>query len=171
MNREELAWAAGFFDGEGWVGLHNSRTQPDQAIIRVGQKDRRARDRFRAAVGVGSVLGPYGPYRNTQIQMFIYQVGGFHQVQAVCAMLWEWLCPIKRQQFASSLSRARRANTEGWNAQKGTCIRGHALSGDNIIITRTRYGHRKRQCRACKQLEGYRRGKLYKTAHALLVAI
>lgn len=52
----ELAWAAGLFDGEGWVTHNKTLT----LSIGIGQSgDSEVLDRFALAVGIGNINGPY----------------------------------------------------------------------------------------------------------------
>lgn len=59
MEKVELAWAAGFFDGEGSVGCYKSRRSSSRQYYvlqaSVGQLEKSTLDRFCAAVGVGRV--------------------------------------------------------------------------------------------------------------------
>ena len=94
----ELAWAAGFFDGEGSIQLRKTGLQ-----LYVGQTDPRPLERFAAAVGVGKVNGPYGPYArngtpNTWKPMYAWQVGG-RKAEAVFALLQPFLSEPKREQY------------------------------------------------------------------------
>jgi len=64
VDSRELAWAAGFFDGEGWSGLSQEagrRTGQPQA--RINQADPNGVPevlrRFRSSVGFGRIGGPY----------------------------------------------------------------------------------------------------------------
>jgi hypothetical protein len=57
-SRDEVIWAAGFFDGEGTTGTRTQRGHT-YLVLQVAQVDRRPLDRFGAAVGVGKVYGPY----------------------------------------------------------------------------------------------------------------
>ena len=64
----ELAWAAGFFDGEGCVRwrtckeTRNNRTREYGSFsLQIAQVHREPLDRFAAAVGAGKVYGPYQP--------------------------------------------------------------------------------------------------------------
>src|SRR4051794_18112438 len=92
VDREELAWCAGFFDGEGHARYQNTATRGLR--ICVGQKDRVALDRFKRALSLGSVNGPYGkPGRYAASYQF--SVNGFEQVQAVIAVLWRKLGTVK----------------------------------------------------------------------------
>lgn len=56
--RDELIWAAGFFDGEGYVGIahqHWNGKLRKQAHAHVSQTDRRPLVRFKKAVGFGKI--------------------------------------------------------------------------------------------------------------------
>ena len=164
MNREELAWAAGFFDGEGWVGLSG---RGKQLSIRVVQVDRRVLDRFAAALGLGRVTGPRTRRNPKWRPMYVYQVGGFPITQAIMAMLWRWMSPVKREQFAKASSTVL-PRLGRWHRHQTTCSRGHFLSGDNLGRR-----HGERVCRAC--MRGHqaayirRRSPERAAAHALAI--
>lgn len=107
-NREELAWAAGFFDGEGCVGIvraHEKFERLPFVTVSITQAHREVLDRFRAAVGVGTVHGPYKPRKPGYLPRYSYRAGHLPQTQAICAMLWTWLGTLKREQFKQSLTR------------------------------------------------------------------
>ena len=111
INRENLAWAAGFTDGEGCFCINSSTDKwhkRGRSIFSIGQVDRRALDRFKQIVGVGKIYGPYGPYNGTQATHphFQFDVYGFEQVQALTALLWTWLGPVKKAQAKSVLQRS-----------------------------------------------------------------
>jgi hypothetical protein len=98
MSETELAWAAGFYDGEGSVSV----VYPSKTLVRpegyatlhmkVSQKDIRPLHRFCAAVGVGRVTGPYGN------DMHSWQIGGNPGVRQALTRLWPYLSPPKREQ-------------------------------------------------------------------------
>src|SRR5438552_9315344 len=111
--RESLACAAGFFNGEGHIGYHDrairSVTWRSRGLqLSISQVERGVLDHFRAAVGLGSVGGPYdrSHYKNHQ-DIFEYQVARFEHVQAIIAMLWPWLSVVKREQARHSLIAVR----------------------------------------------------------------
>jgi hypothetical protein len=108
VNREELAWCAGFFDGEGHCG-YSQRRKGRGIYISISQVDRHVLDRFVKAVGVGRVR--FQKRRETQ-DVHEYKATSFHDVQAVAAMLWHWLSPIKREQCLDSLRNA--PSPRGW---------------------------------------------------------
>src|SRR5258708_6300810 len=102
----ELAWAAGFFDGEGNVGCvkHESRKQATYLRIhaQIAQVDRRVLDRFHRAVGVGHVRGPYQPSGNRR-PVFCWSTQSKFGVETVALLLSPYLGEIKQEQFRQSL--------------------------------------------------------------------
>lgn len=96
MDRFELAWAAGFFDGEGCIRL--ARGYPN---LHLGQTDRRPLDRFRAAVGGGNVTGPYDK-RNSR-PMFQWTCYTREEVERIVNLLWPYLSEPKRESIGERL--------------------------------------------------------------------
>ncbi len=97
----ELAWAAGFFDGEGSARM-DRRGKTPSARVSIGHVDRRPLDRFLCIVSAGSVTGPY--HHNTKKNpnwsaYHSYQVYG-KSAHNVMAMLWPFLSEPKREQWA-----------------------------------------------------------------------
>lgn len=109
--RELLAWAAGFFDGEGTVCLssHRARVRTPAILAGVAQsKTPELLERFRSIVGFGSIC--YRPPRRVKTAESWYWLTQSHEaVQALCCLLWPWLGTIKRQQFARVLKAWRNA--------------------------------------------------------------
>jgi hypothetical protein len=108
-NKTEIAWAAGFFDGEGHTGamtVDGKHTRP-YLRVQVGQIDRRVLDRFCAAVGAGKVGGPYGPYishtsgktpgTKPHYVFHAYREEG----EKVLRILWPYLSDVKKEQAES----------------------------------------------------------------------
>lgn len=106
-SREELAWAAGLFDGEGTVGAYlNPRSKALQFKASVAQVDRKVLDRFQIALGMGRVvLRLRKKLRGNERPIFEWVVQSFEETQASLVMLWTWLSPVKREQF--KLAQAR----------------------------------------------------------------
>lgn len=100
--KTELAWAAGFFDGEGNVGC----TKNNVIRLKVSQIDRQVLDRFKATIGFGIIyLEPRTTVAGNPV--WTYRVTSFAGVQQICADLWSWLSPVKRKQFKQALLQAR----------------------------------------------------------------
>lgn len=125
INREELAWAAGFFDGEGCTRYNKSRRHRGGNLeVTVTQTDTVTLKRFqRAALGTGRIYGPkdvVGGRPQWQFKNSSYEHG-----QAVIAMLWPFLSEIKRRQAHAALTIAR----DNWRMKpktsryRGVCYR------------------------------------------------
>lgn len=114
----ELAWAAGFWDGEGCMNFTDnlgtladgSRKRYRQWHAVIGQKNRRVLDRFQKAVGMGKVYGPYKssiknlvkPPEETAYN-YQWRVGSVNDVTALGMLLWPWLSEEKREQIVTKL--------------------------------------------------------------------
>jgi hypothetical protein len=112
-DREELAWAAGFFDGE---GCFSYQERACYGVATISQIDVRVLERFRDAVGMGTIYGPYDykyPGRMSKKPQWNYRAFRREHVQAIAAMLWFQLGPVKREQALSVLRRYRNACRRG----------------------------------------------------------
>jgi len=151
--REELAWAAGFFDGEGCVGIvRGSPTRPPKSIrVGISQLDSRVLERFKAAVGVGYIHGPTKRYGTSQPQ-YRYVAQHHPATQAICALLWTWLSPVKREQFKRCLM---------------------AIRDEMIVKSPCSHGVRRSKCVPCNRDRAQRRTTEYRMrrlARAMLTA-
>lgn len=107
---EELAWAAGFFDGEGSVFRatnvkhYKCGYQVQASVSQSG--DRELLDRFQRAVGVGSVYGPFRSSVKGKIIKPRYRwVATGMNVQKTLDLLWPWLGSIKKSQASRVLGK------------------------------------------------------------------
>lgn len=103
--REDLAWAAGFFDGEGTTNLYNAKTGSVSIRLSLPQKDPQLLYRFRDIVGFGNII--YAPTSTfpdgTKRERYVWYVSSFAVVQHIIAMLWSWLGIPKREQATTAL--------------------------------------------------------------------
>ena len=105
---QDLAWAAGIFDGEG--STSTSLTKPNKIPRRqmaVSQGGRRGQTpavllRFKEIVRVGSITGPYEG-------LYYWKISRKVDVDLVGRMLWRYLSREKRQQFAAAAIRMQRS--------------------------------------------------------------
>lgn len=108
-SREDLAWAAGFLDGEGYFGMHYTHGRPTdkrlygQPMIEAAQVDRRVLDRLQKTLQMGKVRGPYQKKKASYSESYLFQLWGFESTQTAIALLWPWLSPVKREQAATVL--------------------------------------------------------------------
>lgn len=107
MDRNELAWAAGFFDGEGWangVGQASRRTRQPQARVNQADPDGipHALFRFQAALGgLGRIGGPRREER--RIDIYHWYASSRGDVERLRALLEPWLGQVKLAQLAQAL--------------------------------------------------------------------
>lgn len=103
-NREELAWAAGFVDGEGHFTLGLKAGRPTDTrkyctpSLVVAQCHRQVLEHLQTALSCGAIYGPYFPKNPKANPFYQYRTTTFEQSQAVVAALWPWLGKVKRQQ-------------------------------------------------------------------------
>lgn len=117
FNREDLAWAAGFLDGEGsFTAYTDEKRSKCQLSITAPQVNRQPLDRLASIIG-GSVSGPQlksksGFVSSNKIQ-HRWSISSFEQSQAVIALLWCWMSDPKRKQAEQALLKVRNFYSTG----------------------------------------------------------
>lgn len=109
MDEHELAWAAGFFDGDGWAALARQkgrRSRQPQARINQGSLTGvpEVLLRFRDAVGVGRVAGPNIEEGRQPLYWWVASSRG--DVTRTGELIGRWLSGQKRAQFRSTVGLA-----------------------------------------------------------------
>lgn len=97
--KEELAWTAGFVDGEGCFTMHKIHGNPYPRLVIEQYYDPEPLDRCKDATGIGYVEKTQGGWR--------YVVNGFEKVQAFYAMIFPWLSWTKEEQGKKILTEWR----------------------------------------------------------------
>ena len=93
---EEVAWAAGFFEGEGTVARRKQGR-----FIAINNTDVDVLERFHAIVEVGVVRGPYGPYNDlSRKPIWTWSVSNAEGRQHVADLLSPWLSVRRCEQLA-----------------------------------------------------------------------
>jgi hypothetical protein len=101
--REELAWAGGFYDGEGCMSVRKDNTH---VRVQLGQANLEVLQKFQRILGVGYISGPY---RQRQTEAFwMWQALGYEELQAAVALLWDFVSTPKREQIMRTLPNDRR---------------------------------------------------------------
>jgi hypothetical protein len=105
LDEHELAWAAGFFDGDGWAALMRQkgrRTGQPQARINQSSVDGvpEVLVRFRDAVGVGRIGGPIIKDRREPLYWWIASSRG--DVTRTGELIGPWLSTQKRDQISAA---------------------------------------------------------------------
>lgn len=113
--KSELAWAAGFFDGEGCTTAHlgygKERLQPRMRLSQMSKDEvPETLLRFQKAVQLGKL---YGPYRGTKNPFYVWAATRLADVESVVKLLWPFLSSPKRQQIKKCFV-AYRADRKLW---------------------------------------------------------
>jgi len=101
----ELAWAAGFFDGEGCTSvLKASRDRYAYMRLSVSQKYPEVLERFKAALGHGSI------YKSKTRSVYSLDVYKNERVIDVLNQLWPYLSERKKQQALDAMTKVETHN-------------------------------------------------------------
>jgi hypothetical protein len=113
INREDLSWAAGLFEGEGcFTYLPAGISRPIRASL--GMTDEDVVRKFHKIIQLGTVDGPITPSPDKRFNNRIYKpkwvwrVDSFERVQAVGAMFWPWLGIRRKNKFREILDRYKK---------------------------------------------------------------
>jgi hypothetical protein len=107
----ELAWVAGFFDGEGYIGAGGSvgKRTIEMSIAQASISGPPATlTRVALVLGVGRLRGPRMLTNSwSKLPQYVWCARSFEDVQFAVALLWTWLGPVKRAQARGALLRYR----------------------------------------------------------------
>lgn len=112
MSDIELAWAAGFMDGEGTFGWQRQLGRKPIPYVQATQVDRRPLDRLHLVLGIGKVYGPYVPKRANEQPYFYFRATGVERTLSIAELLRPWLSPPKREQADQIVAEVLAASLE-----------------------------------------------------------
>ena len=161
---EELAWAAGLFDGDGstYFAKHKTHTGYVRAEMAVTQSSPSGMPevlmRFRDLVGIGAVSGPFGGNEVWE-PVYRWKAHKFWEIDAIADILWPWLDSVKRHQALTVIRTVAgqaplpRGNP-AWGNRKTHCINGHEYDTARVRPYRARKAggsarRSSKQCLAC----------------------
>ncbi|MDQ2915126.1 MAG: hypothetical protein M3T56_18035, partial [Chloroflexota bacterium] len=100
MESHDFAWAAGFFDGEGWA---NRSGRGVQSRINQAGLDGipEVLIKFQRIVGVGRIKGPI--IVEGKQPLYYWVATSRSDLVRVVAQIASWLCPVKRAEFERTL--------------------------------------------------------------------
>lgn len=136
-SRENLAWAAGLFEGEGCI--HDGRNTP---VMSLATTDEDVLRKFHLIIGLGTINGPY--QRGTKKPVWAWSSCGFRSIQAIVCAFWNSLCKRRKEKAIDVL--------EKWSKKKYlrqrsklVCKRNH----ERTLINTGFYKDGKTYCKMC----------------------
>lgn len=167
LNKQNLAWAAGFFDGEGNARPTprkiTSEYQTPKTLVQAttSQVELEPIQKFIDAVQVGKLYGPYDRKGINQRPIYRYCANSYESVQQLACLLWPWLCTPKKVQFRETLLAHAQTYRKHPNNPAGQKPRKHCRRGlhDLSVHARVRDNGR-RYCNTCAK--DLRTGKISK---------
>lgn len=146
---DEIAWAAGLFEGEGTWGVYHRSRGPSLVIqAALGMTDRDVVETFCRIVGMGTVK-VRDKQRGNRKTVYVWSCGEAASVRALVEMFRPWLGE-RRMERGEEILRLG-ADIRVHNRYRTHCPKGHPLSGPNLMP----YFHPKRpdrmvrKCREC----------------------
>lgn len=136
INRTDLAWAAGLFEGEGCISLNRPNKSKNSAYptMAIGMTDKEPLEKFRQAISVGSLKGPYkksGPRKD----VWEWRAHGLEKVEQVLALFWPYLSP-RRKKRAAEVIRETRYPGKARGEDNGNA----RLTESDVVQIRERFG-------------------------------
>lgn len=101
--REEMAWVAGLFEGEGSISTAGKST----FVLRLAMTDEDVIRRLHRITGVGNVYDKPAQIVGHKHQ-WIWIVSKQEHLQAMLAAMWPWLCSRRRAKAVEALEVYRR---------------------------------------------------------------
>lgn len=148
LNKMELAWAAGLFEGEGSIyttgnkGITIALASSDLDVVTRFANILNFPIKLRLTKGkVSNITGL--PYKD----MYEWRTSRFEFCQAAIALLWIWLGVRRKQDAIACLSLAKtghKSPNTGWDLTKTACPQGHSFDMANTYID-------KKGCRICRK--------------------
>lgn len=145
--RENIAWAAGLFEGEGSCYFRDRKqgtSASRSACVVLNMTDEDVIRKLHRIIGLGSVNGPYQPPGNRK-PVWRWSVTGSEQPQAVLAAFWPFLCSRRQAKIAEVLAQIATINSKC--ADRTECPQGHPYSSENTAI----HASGARRCKQCSR--------------------
>ena len=149
LDKIELAWAAGLFDGEGHIrGKYKTNSYSYAPVLTVTNTDLELLQRFHQALNnLGKVYGPYQRKLPKHKPYWNWRTTSFEHAQATLAMLWSFLGSYKRDRYVKAIQHYKEVLARPKPSRKGThCKRGHSYAEQGYNRNRG-----DQVCRICKR--------------------
>jgi hypothetical protein len=139
---EQLAWAAGVFEGEGWIG----RRAKHSAELVVGMTDEDVIQRFHEVVGCGAISVEWR--KDGHKTLYRWHVARTSEVRVLLTAFLPWLGERRRRVALDVL--AVLLENPGARALRTRCPQGHPYDDANTYWY-DKDGYRSRHCMTCRR--------------------
>lgn len=154
----EVAWAAGFFDGEGTVGAFRRERGSDVRALKLSvcQADPRPLLRFARTFGFPETK-VYGPEFRTSGRvrqrkpMWRFQIADRDDVLRVLSLMEPYLSDMKREQAVTAVARIEAQGATN-PSHKGVWKKTHCVRGHDLATTRGVDRSGKVYCLECNRI-------------------
>lgn len=105
-SREDVAWAAGVFEGEGFVGTYDYRSHRPSWMMSVEMTDEDVVRKLHRVIGLGKVYGPIERKNGAGagwLPTWKWQLARRDQIYAVCAALFPFMGKRRRARMAQAI--------------------------------------------------------------------
>lgn len=118
-NKEDLAWAAGFLEGEGsfcykrplWARHGGKPTRSNCGFGRLevsaAQKEREPLEKLLSIFPFGKIYGPYNHKNGRSKPHYRLSYHKTDQAQTIMAAVWPWLSSRRKEQITKALTSMR----------------------------------------------------------------
>jgi hypothetical protein len=162
MEREQLAWAAGLFEGEGCFNAHRRSDGQYSVQARLAMTDEDVVRRFAAIVGLGRVYGPISRQSGRK-PTYDWASGDARDVCAVIKLLLPWLGNRRTAKAAEVAEIAAAIGPK--HSDRTHCPKGHPYAGENLRLYVGQDGATARICRTCANERERQRKQRRKESH------
>lgn len=153
--REEVAWAAGLFEGEGsFFTTKHPRGRVPYVGMQLQMVDRDTVERFHRIVGYGAVTA-WQPSQESRQRVYCWRVQSVRAVVDLIPKFWPWLGERRRARAASLLAVAKDVLPNG----RGHCAKGHPYTEANTRFWVRPEGTTKRICKTCERERDHARSR------------
>jgi hypothetical protein len=141
----DLAWAAGFLEGEGafWTSRKSKNGKSQIPHIGASQVQLWPLTKLMAMFEGGIHLQPG---RGKQQDYYKWTVGG-PRAAGLCMTLYVFLSPKRQDEISRAIARWKTRPPHG--KYRNFCVNGHPLSGENLVTIN--HPRMKRGCRICRR--------------------